>query len=398
MAKQINSFAAASLIMKYLKGELSEAETIELEKWLSTNEQNQKLFNELCAAETVERSIQKFEGSNTELGWQRLQDKMTANSLKNRKQNRKGWWRAAAAILIIVFGAWQIFYHSKGRSPVKESLTSRYGADALPGTPQAQLVLSDGTTIILSAGRDSMLADNGNRIQLTAEGGIVYEKGTAVNTEAWNTIHVPNGGQYTATLEDGTKVWMNAATTLRYPVQFTGNERKVELTEGEAYFEIAKNKEKPFIVLAPHMDVQAVGTAFNVNSYADGEIGTETTLVEGTVRVKALNKTSTLRPGEQITTGQATSTIAIADVETVTAWHQGLFLFNGKSLSEVMKQLARWYDVSIEYDQGFKEQKFFTGEIKRNVPVSKLLQMMELTGIAKFKIKDNVILVLPQTP
>ena len=199
-------------------------------------------------------------------------------------------------------------------------------------------------------------------------------------------------------MEDGSKAWLNAATSLRYPVQFNGKERRVELLEGEAYFEVAKNKEKPFIVVANSMEIQAVGTAFNVNTYPNEDSSRSATLTEGRVKVVAGSHARLLLPGEQVRTDGETTQVIKADVEAVTAWKNGLFIFNGTPLMEVMQQVARWYDVRIEYDRNFKEPKFFTGEIKRNVPLSKLLRMMELTGIADFVITGSTITIKPYTP
>ena len=391
-------FVAASLIVKHLKGSLSEEEAAELEAWLNADAQHQQLFDELSSIRNIEEGIQKFKNTNIEMAWQRVYQKMSENWFTRLRQNRNIWWISAAATLMLTLAAWQVLYHGFNKPLINESLASKYGADLLPGTEKAELVLSDGTKVALGAHTDSIFADNGSSIHRTANGEIVYGKGETTRAEAWNTIYIPNGGQYMVTLEDGTRVWLNAASTLKYPLKFKGPERKVELIAGEAYFEVASNKEKPFIVVANRMDVQAVGTAFNVNSYTDSDSSTETTLVEGIIKVKALNKTNTLLPGNEIITNPAGSIIAKADLESVTAWKNGLFLFKGRPLPEVMKQLARWYDVEIKYDQFFTEKKFFTGEIKRNVPISKLLEMMELTGIARFRIMNHEIVVLPYTP
>jgi ferric-dicitrate binding protein FerR (iron transport regulator) len=241
--------------------------------------------------------------------------------------------------------------------------------------------------------------ENGSSIQRTATGTLVYAKSETNDEIAWNTIRIPNGGEYKVVLEDGTKIWLNAASSLRYPVRFTGPERRVELTRGEAYFEIAKNKEKPFIVVTDRMKIQALGTAFNVNLYSHSDSSVSATLTEGKVQVSEGNGSNHyLLPGEQLAVSEKVSRVLKADTEAVTAWKNGLFLFNGTALPEVMEQLARWYDVKIEYAPAFTEKKFFTGEIKRNVPISKLLEMMELTGIARFRITNNTIIISAYSP
>ncbi len=168
----------------------------------------------------------------------------------------------------------------------------------------------------------------------------------------------------------------------------------MELT-GEAYFEVAKDKAHPFIVVTSRMQVQAVGTAFDVNSYRNADSTTITTLAEGKIKVTSQHKTVLVNPGQQVKTNLTTTAVSEGDVETATAWKNGLFIFNATPLQEVLVQLSRWYDVQVVYDRHFDQPKFFTGEIKRNVPVSKLLQMMEMTGIARFGIKNNTVTVLP---
>jgi ferric-dicitrate binding protein FerR (iron transport regulator) len=248
-------------------------------------------------------------------------------------------------------------------------------------------------------------------IQKTADGRLLYQKngsaGNGTNTNGlaskglnsgglpgWNTIRIPNGGEYAVTLDDGTRVWLNAASSLHYPVRFTGKERRVELT-GEAYFEVAKDKTHPFIVVTSRMQVQAVGTAFDVNSYRNADSTTITTLAEGKIKVTTQHKTVLVNPGQQVKANLNTTAVSQGDVETTTAWKNGLFIFNATPLQEVLVQLSRWYNVQVVYDRHFNPSKYFTGEIKRNVPVSKLLQMMEMTGIARFRITNNTVIVLP---
>lgn len=394
MAKPVpgEGFRIAALISKYLQRKLTEAEEQALEAWLGSNERRHKLFRELTSANSLEQQLRDFERADGEAGWKRLQQKMTARAIVPVEHSRKLWASVAAAAVIVLVFSWQLLFRVQEAAP---PLTSRYGGDVLPGMPKAELVLSNGSTIILGGNRDTAFAESGSAVQRTASGMIRYSKMEPGSKTAWNTIRVPNGGEFRMALEDGTQIWLNAATVLRYPVQFTGAERKVELLEGEAYFEIAKNKEKPFIVVANRMEVQAIGTAFDVNTYANVDSIVSTTLTEGRVKVAAGKDTRLLLPGEQIQTDGATVQVTKADVEAATAWKNGLFIFNGAPLAEVMEQVARWYNVRIEYDRSFREQKFFTGEIKRNVPVSKLLEIMELTGIARFSIANDIITVQP---
>lgn len=391
------SLRAASLIVKYLRRQLTGRGEKQLYAWLKGNPQNQQLFRDLCNADEMESQLKELGEYDTEAAWQRVRAKIEAASAKPAATGyRKVWWQAAAALLVLALATWQIVQYDATKPATGAKLTSAYGADIPPGTFKGELVLSNGTSVSLDNNGDTSFMENGNSIMRTPDGTITYGKGAgAVGSLAWNTLRIPNAGEYRVVLADGTTVWLNAASVLRYPVQFGGKERRVELLEGEAYFEVAKSKEKPFIVVADHMEIRAVGTAFNVNRYIVGSMSA--TLTEGKVKVSLGNTMGLLVPGEQAHADAKGMRIVKADVEQVMAWKNGLFMFNGTALPEVMQQVARWYDVQIEYDKGFTEKKFFTGEIRREVPVSKLLQMMELTGIARFRVTGNTVVVLPYT-
>jgi ferric-dicitrate binding protein FerR (iron transport regulator) len=398
-SNEIKSFRAAALIGKYLRKQLTESEKDELADWLTVDERNRQLFRELSSLRVLEEDLEKFTRTDLEAGWERVQNRIREKAICRKKPTlSRIWLQSAAAILVLAFAIWQFRHHSPAGPSGKESLISRYGGDVLPGSARAELILGDGTSVKLDAANDSTFMENGSSIQRTAAGALVYAKSETNEEVAWNNIRIPNGGEYKVVLEDGTKIWLNAASSLRYPIRFTGKERRVELISGEAYFEIAKNKEKPFIVITNRMEVQAVGTEFDINTYGRSDSSVSATLTEGKVLVKTKTRNSYLHPGEQLAVDETTERVLRPDMEEVTAWKNGLFLFNGTDLLEVMQQISRWYDVQIMYDRSFRRNKFFTGEIKRNVPVSKLLGMMELTGIAKFKIEGNTIIISAGSP
>lgn len=400
--KTDKSFHVASLILKHLNGGLTETEKKELETWQKKSESNRQLFADLTNTDSLESQLEEFGKRDAKAGWLRAQE-MLNSKIKNQKRSRyrRMIWQAAAAVLILALAVWQLWV-SDFRNPDAQKELSQFGQDIAPGTFKAQLILSDGSTVSLNNSEDSSFTDNGSLVQRSADGTIRYEKGnTHGGSIAWNILRVPNAGEYMVILEDGSRVWLNAGSTLRYPVQFAGKERRVELLSGEAYFEIKKNNEKPFIVVANQMEILAVGTAFNVNSYLAEAGSISTTLAEGKVKVSAKDVIRLLSPGEQaIFYREHDNRIEISevDLEEVLAWKNGLFVFRSTPLPDVIQQLARWYDVDIEYDKAFKEKKNFTGEIRRNVPVSKLLQMMEMTGIARFRIIDNTVVVMPFNP
>jgi ferric-dicitrate binding protein FerR (iron transport regulator) len=294
---------------------------------------------------------------------------------------------------------------------------NRYKNDVAPGGNKAVLTLANGSTIVLDSAQDGTLAQQGTTKIIKLDGGaLAYHaatdsrgetteqtKGQTGPTEqtGYNTIATPRGGQYRIILPDGSKVWLNAASSLRFPAAFTGSERTVELT-GEAYFEIAKNAGKPFHVKVPSggtaggsMDVEVLGTSFNVMAYTNEE-KIHTTLLEGKVKVKQGAMAENLTPGRQAIVDQNTQAMEVSDanIEQAVAWKDGLFRFKETDIRELMRQVERWYDVDVVYrtDRGDQD---FTGVVSRNKNVSTLLQMLELTGTVHFKIEGKRIIVLP---
>ena len=269
------------------------------------------------------------------------------------------------------------------------------------------LTLANGSTIILDSAHDGTLAQQGTTKIIKLDGGaLAYRaatdsRGQTTEQTGYNTIATPRGGQYRIILPDGSKVWLNAASSLRFPAAFAGNERTVELT-GEAYFEIAKNAEKPFHVRVPSggtdgkdMDVEVLGTSFNVMAYANEE-KIHTTLLEGKVKVKQGALAENLSPGREAIVDQATHAMEVADgnIEQAVAWKDGLFRFKETDIRELMRQVERWYDVDVVYRTTRGDQDF-TGVVSRNKNVSILLHMLELTGTVHFKIEGKRIIVLP---
>ncbi len=390
---------ASELIVKYLRGHISPQEQVELEKWVAETEGSGRFMQEITDAEMLQEGTATLGQVNTNEKWEQLLDKVIAKETTNSRKLSRTTWLSAAAVFLIAVACWMVVTNRQQQgesiaSTVVDSATRKYGDDVLPGSFKAELVSGNGMVTHLIRDKDSTFNEGGQNIYTRADMLVYRPKDHPVAETEWNTLRTPNGGEYAVTLADGTKVWLNAASSLHYPMQFTGKERRVELT-GEAYFEIAKDKDKPFIVAVNRMDVQAVGTVFNVNSYANADSATVTTLEEGSIKVTTRHSTVMVSPGEQVKADLKTTTVSNADVTLATAWKNGLFQFNKAPLAEVVQQLSRWYDVHVVYDRDFKQPKFFTGEIKRNVPLSKLLQMLELTGMATFKIEKNTVTVMP---
>jgi len=269
--------------------------------------------------------------------------------------------------------------------------------DFLPGKNTAILTLADGSTIVLDSAKNGALTSQGNtKVIKLNNGQLAYSSSGATNEVLYNTMSTPRGGQYKLVLSDGSKVWLNAASSIHYPTSFPGNERKVEIT-GEAYFEVAHDAKKPFKVSVNNMEVQVLGTHFNVNAYRD-ERTINTTLLEGSVKVTKGSSMSILKPGQQAIIQQAGDDKKITvenniDVEAVIAWKNGYFSFTNADMTAVMRQISRWYDVDIVYEGKIPDRKF-GGEISRNLNASQALKILQASKV-HFRIEGKKIIVLP---
>lgn len=318
-------------------------------------------------------------------------------------------WRfaAAAAILFLAGGAYLLF-GPKDQEP--DILVKERPQDVAPGGERATLTLADGTAILLDSTGSGVLAQqSGMQIVKLDSGQLAYQAGDQGGTEKeqYNTLTTPRGGQYRVTLPDGTRVWLNAASSLRYPAAFTGGERNVELN-GEAYFEVASREKMPFIVQLNGMEVEVLGTHFNIMAYED-ENTIQTTLLEGSVAVstkspQAGNKkqetknSKRLKPGQQARLSKGTADLEIAEVNTneAVAWKDGFFQFERASLPVVMRQLERWYNIEVVYEGAIPEQ-YFGGRIPRNLPLSKIISVLEHNKV-RFRIEGRRLIILKQEP
>lgn len=305
---------------------------------------------------------------------------------------RSRWWAAAAAVLVLCLagGLWYGLQQRSGNGPVVN--TAKNIHDVNPGKEGAILTLANGQTIVLdSLGNGLVAKQNGTQVVLN-NGSLRYH---AEDAEAisFNTITTPRGRKFQLVLPDGTKVWLNAASSLRFPTVFSGKERKVEIT-GEAFFEVNKNTAQPFIVqINDHADIRVVGTQFNVNAYED-ESSIHTTLLEGSVRIRSHEQVRLLAPGQQaqISNNGDLRIVDNANLEQVTAWKAGYFNFDGASLQEVMRELARWYDLEVVYEGKMPVQQF-EGELPRSLQLSQVTKILTKVDI-KFRIEQGRRLIV----
>ncbi|ALL06618.1 hypothetical protein AQ505_14605 [Pedobacter sp. PACM 27299] len=305
---------------------------------------------------------------------------------------------AAAAVVVLALGIGGYYLSSMPGSLQGNAMSSatKKGENILPGGNKAVLTLSDGSRISLDDMANGEIAkESGVKITKTADGRILYSvrKGLSHVKPSYNTISTPKGGQYQIALPDGTIVWLNAASSLKYPSSFTEKDRLVTLT-GEAYFEVAKDKKRPFRVKTVQQEVEVLGTHFNINAYDDEEV-VKTTLIEGSVKVKlpSSNQSTVLKPGEQ---SSVLNEIKVNQVDANSAidWKQGLFWFNDESIYSIMRQFSRWYNIDVEY-RGNVSNIRFGGQVSRMKNLSQVLRIMELTKSIQFKVEGNKIIVMP---
>lgn len=378
----------ASLIAGFLQQTLTPAERDALHQWVTASEGNRRLFEELTSEENVAAGLQKLRAKDSVLAYQKLRKKIPFVAVKKRQ---RFWPYAVAASLVLVAVSWLLFRPQLQSAP-GQAVVRPAVPDIPPGSDRAVLTLVSGRRLVLENEQNGALAQEG-RVTLTKvdSGQLVYAVANEpVSSLQYNTLSVPRGGRYRLTLCDGTRVWLNAASSLHYPVAFGKTERVVEL-EGEAYLEVAHDAGRPFILRSKGQQVTVLGTRFNVQTYA-GETAV-TTLVEGRVRLATGTKATVLHPGEQVWIRGENSGVQPADIETALAWKEGLFRFRNATIEQVMKEVSRWYNADVSYEGSITDH--FNGEIARNLPVSKVLDLLQKTGRVHFVLNSKTITVSP---
>jgi ferric-dicitrate binding protein FerR (iron transport regulator) len=416
------------LLQLYATNQASREEVEELFEWLKEQESDDALKKFIFDAADKEVQNTTLHQSDWDRIWQSVESATRANT--PAKIVRPFWpssrlargMTAAALVLVMAGFAWFYFSpHKPTSSPVVSAVTIK--KDISPGGNKALLTLGDGTTIVLDTVQTGLLALQGQtKVIKQNTGQLIYNSVSTSEQKAgevlYNTVTTPHGGQFQLVLPDGTKVWLNAGSSLCFPATFSAPERIVKLT-GEAYFEVAHARlhgvKRPFIVsvlpakgAAPRGQIEVLGTHFNVNAYEDEE-AIKTTLLEGKVKVEnksAIGKgeSGILKPGEQAVLPHANSPLTIdhsPNIQQVIAWKNGYFRYKETSIRELMRQVERWYNVEVEFKTDRTDQ-YFTGIVSRSQNISALLQTLELTGTVHFQIdnhptkgKQGKIIVLP---
>ena len=405
---QTSNERISELILTLLREQATEAELAELEAWRLRSPEHAVFIDKMLAEGYVDQGVRDLM-----LARQRsarlLADKdifLSAGSVAGgRIHFLSSRWSRYAAAIILVLGIGGAVWYGVSRSGGQEIAAGNGGrapvqSDVLPGGDKAVLTLADGSRIALDSAANGDLAQQGGmKIVKTDSGKLAYFPGTDMaGGVSYNSISTPRGGQYQIVLPDGSRVWLNAASSIRFPTRFTGAVRLVEMT-GEAYMEIAKNSRQSFIVMANGVEVQALGTSFNINAYAD-EAAIKTTVVGGSVKVKAASgsvrsaeNAAILKPGQQALVWlQSLHVVDTVDLDKVVAWKNGLFNFNGAGVGEVMRQLSRWYDIDVVYDKDIPNIEF-VGKMSRHVSLSGVLKGLQGAGM-HFRIENGKRLVI----
>lgn len=406
------------LLERYLNHTATKAELDELFDLISEEKQRDRL-----EAELHEKWMQQPENEKMKFSLQSEQDVLKTILTRNQSDEvlpetkihffQKYWFRIAAAAVIILTAGIYYYSNTPGTDKNMLAVTKDTATKIIkPGGQKAVLTLADGSTIILDDSSNGTLATEGNNHIIKKDGELIYESGSTLSsfgkgtgkgsqneepTGGFNTMSTPKGGQYKLRLPDGSKVWLNAESTIKYPVVFNSKERNVSIT-GEAYFEVATDKNKKFLVNVNGTVTEVLGTNFNVSGYTD-EDAIKITLLQGAVKVARPNAKNNgdakiLKPGQQAGWNIKTEKLTVqeADIDAVMAWKNGLFQFNGDDIVSIMKKISKWYDVEIRY-AGKIPQGHYNGIVSRSSDLETVLKILEESGL-HFNIEGKKLIVL----
>ena len=378
------------LIVAYLRGELSGEELDRLRGWMAIDEKHRRLVEELRDKKVLRDDVRLFVSFDTEKRWKQLMIEMKQQKVKRRSLSKKLVVYAAAVVVALLVGmVWLL--QPKGKEMEIAEVSS---VTINHGEAQAVLVLENGNVLPLKGMKDTtILVGERDCVTIDGSGNLKYQLTENSQIPSFHTLKVPRGGEYKLVLDDGTKVWMNSASELRYPIHFTGTERKVELV-GEAYFDVAHDQEHPFIVTAGGVNVRVLGTSVNVLAYPD-EQAVKTTLVKGGVKLEAegLRQTVILSPGEQAVWENKQMNVRQVNTKLYISWIKDRFAFESEELDAVLRRLARWYNVDFRVENPEMRKKVFSGTIPKYEDVIKVLEMIGMTTNISFTVKDNVVII-----
>lgn len=376
----------ADLIYKVKIGIATDEEKRELFAWVDESDFNRQLFDELSEGSALSRSYDEYRAIHREEVWRRLEQQIAP-----RRRNLSWRWIGYAASVIVLVAAGWFAVMMTGR--VDEQKEVKKVVAIVPGERKAILHLETGKQVVLGKNSGVIVNDSlSGRIE-QVDNTLVYQAETDVQAERLNVLEVPKGGEFNVTLADGTRVWLNAGSKLTYPVAFVGNERRVILW-GEGYFEVKKDDTKPFRVEVNGMQVTVLGTSFNLKSFPSDE-RTTATLLSGKVEVKTLSESVILEPDQQadLIVGENKLEVREVDAEAYRAWTKGQFVFRRERLESILDDVARWYNVTVFYEQSRTKDILFSGTMERYSDIAETLRMLEKTGKVSFTVDEQKIIV-----
>ena len=399
-------FNVADLITKFWNGELSPDESDWLKDWIERNKHHQDLWQRVTDPNYLAEHAAFWDEEFPGLDWARMDEAIQVQERRRKRLRHRVMATAAVVLSLVLIGIVGARLLHQGE-PVKRDIGatgSLVDVHIMPKGKVATLLLANGKSISLNDSIAQALTEyDGTKVN-NQKNGLTYSSvsaGKGQDRALYNVLVTPRGGEYSVRLSDGTLVRLNAASSLRFPTQFTGDERKVYLS-GEAYFEVSKDGNHPFVVNADNTNITVLGTRFNVSSYED-DPQQLTTLLSGSVRIDEMNANQRkdqgiiLKPGYEAVVDRAHDGINIrkANLESALAWKNEMFVFNSESLINLMRKLSRWYDLQIVYDQRVDTMLHYTGRIPRYENITAVLNLLALTSQVKFSIKAHVLYVLP---
>ncbi|WP_316818459.1 FecR family protein [Pedobacter nyackensis] len=377
MKKTTDKIRLEELALKYLQGNLTKKEKNEFDHW----------FNQITE-EPLE--VSTSHASNEEAHGQAIFNRIKED-IGTKRSGTFSLWKGIAAAVFFIFAVGAGLLYFKGDRGAAEQVTKVNRNDIGPGNSKATLTLTNGKRILLSSTvSGELLKAVGAEVQKNSKGELIYKQIGSKNSAAleYYTLSTTRGEQYQVILPDDSHVWLNSASSIKFPVNFSPSKERRVFISGEAYFEVAKDKKKPFRVVSDGQVVSVYGTHFNVNSYKD-EGGTRTTLLEGSVDVNG----TLLKPKQQAINENGVIKVIPADLEYIIAWKNGDFRFKTETLESIMRKVSRWYNVDVEFQSPLLKNIEFGGVMTKYTSVSKVLKMLELTGEASFELKGRTILV-----
>ena len=374
----------ARLIAEELTGTIDERDRAVLTRWLDEDERHRKEYTNILESLKTGNEVCK----DQERGRQIMESRWrTVKSHTIRKTVRWITWSKYAAVILLFVSRGIFWFVNEEEQEVENVAVTKIEH----GSMKAQLVLANGRRVDLVPETNLQLEEEGGTRILTLDNMVKYSRMDSLvgqSTEVkYNTLIVPRGGEFSLELADGTRVWLNTESKLRYPVAFTGDERRVEM-DGEVYFEVAKNREKPFVVTVNGVDIRVLGTSFNVSAYQEDVV---TTLVTGKVQLKKGDEQVVLLPNQQAIWSDDKFKVKQVDARNYVLWKEGIFYFEDVDLEMILDDMARWYNVNIFYVNPTLKKMKFSVEIKRYEDINEILRRIEQTKRVKFEIKDRTI-------